>query len=510
MELYKDSDLELVDSHIDKIVDDIEQIRKQMYPRPNDNIVIDTTQTESTTQTTQTIQKQEPLLESVKEIVEITLKFISDKKRKIYGGYSHNAIIKAKNKDDAFYSDEDAPDIDVYSPTPIEDLVELCDILYNKGYTDVIGKEAMHKETYKIFTQGYNAIDLSYVPKNVYDNIPYVEINDIRYTHPYFSMIDLYKMMSEPLFSSWRWSKIFKRLYLLQKYYPFQKMSPELPKAYIHKTNMSGIKKIIENFIKNNESIYLFGDFAYNCLVHESNLSNKLIKSTDIGIYQIVSTNYKIDALKLIREFKNANIKISFNEYYPLWTLTGHSVEITYENEPIVRVYHNMKRCCPTLKIKLNGDDENKENSNDFVQIGSFDYIFLMEMVMSFKQRVMRDQLKKRYHDTIISNLITLRQEYLKKNKLTLLDNSVFQSFIIPCVGKALDPIMEAKKQKELKKEKQSTIFMYKPIREIKTKWIFANTSGNEIHNPKNFKLKTIKNKETNRPNKTKSKSFKK
>ena len=32
--------------------------------------------------------------------------------------------------------------------------------------------------------------------------------------------------------------------------------------------------------------------------------------------------------------------------------------------------------------------------------------------------------------------------------------------------------------------------FMYKPVREVKTKWIFANTSGNKISNPKNLKLK--------------------
>lgn len=497
MELYKPSDLELGEKNIPKIIEEIEQVRKQLYPRPNDNEPVSDAEP---------AKKKEPLLEDVKAIVKIVLDFVKEKKRKIYGGTSHNSVIKAKNKADAFYSEEVdiSTDIDVYSPTPIEDLVELCDTLYNNGFTDAISKQAMHGETYKIFTRGYNAVDISYVPKIIYDNIPFIEIENIRYTHPSFAMIDLYRILSEPLFSNFKWEKVFKRIKLLQKHYPFQKMPPEIPKVYSHKGDISNVRKTIENFITNNESVYLFGDVAYNCIINESGNTNKSIKPVEVGIYHIVSTNYKIDALGLIREFKNDGIKITFKEYYPFWTLTGHSVEIIYNGNPIARVYHNMKRCCPTIKASFGS------KPNDFVQIGSFDYIFLMEMVLSFRQKVLRDQNKKRYHDTIISNLIMLREEYFKKNKLTLFDPSVFQSFVIPCVGRALDPIMEAKKQRKEKKEKNMTMFMYKPIREIKTKWVFSNTSGNEIHNPKNFKLRTNKNEAiSGRYNKYKKKTSK-
>ena len=97
--------------------------------------------------------------------------------------------------------------------------------MHSKGYKDVVGKEALHKETYKIFAKNYNVVDISYVPNNIYSNIPYIEKDNIRYTHPSFTMIDLMRMITEPFFSSWRWAKIVKRIHLLQKYYPFQKIN---------------------------------------------------------------------------------------------------------------------------------------------------------------------------------------------------------------------------------------------------------------------------------------------
>lgn len=498
MELYSNKDLKLVEENIDTIVNDIEIVRKQFFPRPGDNIGeetkditdaenidktdIDTDSNNTITTTYVTVPANippQPPLEIVFEIVKITLEFVMKKKRKIYGGYAQNAIIKEKNKNDAFYSDNDIPDIDVYSPNPIEDIVELCNLLYSKGYKNVIGKEAMHKETYKIFTNGYNAIDLSYVPKLIYDNIPFVEINNIRYVHPSFAMIDLYKMMSEPLFSSWRWKKIFNRLYLLQKYYPFEKFNEKLQPVYKHKKNVSDAMKIIEQFINNNKNIYLFGNFAYNYFVRETKM--KEFNEINIDIYQFVSTNYKTDCAELIKNLKKKGLNISYVEYYPFWTLTGRSVEISCDGEIIAKIYNSLKRCCPIITIL---------NDSNIVQIGSFDYILLMEMIMVFKQKVVRDIDKHKYHLTIISNLLIMREYYLKKNNMTLFDNSPYQSFIKTCIGETFDPVMEAKRQRQRRKESNSYSFIYKPIRELKSIWQFSNTSGNKIKSPKNLKIR--------------------
>ncbi len=38
MELYKKSDIKIIDENIDKIIEDIENIRRDLFPRPRDNI----------------------------------------------------------------------------------------------------------------------------------------------------------------------------------------------------------------------------------------------------------------------------------------------------------------------------------------------------------------------------------------------------------------------------------------------------------------------------------------
>ena len=492
MELYKKSDIELVETKLTKVVDDIDSLRKKLYPRETDN----------TDSEKKIPEKKLPDRDDVNKIVEIVLDFVKDKKRKIYGGFGLNAIIKSKNKNDAFYADDEIPDIDTYSPTPIEDLVEICDILYSRGFTDVFGTEAFHEGTYKIFTKGYNAIDLSYVPKLIYDNIPYVEIDNVRYTAPSFISIDFYRILSEPLFSSWRWEKVFKRLYLLQKYYPIKKIPNDdnmMSKVFNYKfseENKNKITETIEEFIVNNDRIYLFGDFAYNLLVDEVDKINKAnFKKVNVGIYQIVSINYKKDAVKLINRFKKKGLKITYKEHYPFWTFTGHSVEISFEGKVIVKMYNHLRRCCPVSQVdyEVNHQINNKVNnegiSKGFVQIGSFDYLLLMEMVLSFRAKVLREEEKKKYYDIMTSNIVSMREIYLNKKKVTLMDESIFQSFRMACIGATIDPVTEARKQRKEKKENNATTFNYKPVRELKTKWVFANTSGNEINNPKNLKL---------------------
>src|SRR3990172_8723129 len=189
MELYNNKDVEFVNEKIDDITDVIEHKKLEIF---------------------------EPTKQELMDANKVVMQFIKDKKRKIYGGFAQNKAIVNKKPEDAFYDEDDIPDIDVYSPEPIKDLIELSDILHAKGFKHVDGKEAEHKETYKIFANYAKVCDLSYVPRNIYYKIPFIEIDGIQYTHPSFTYIDLYRMLTDPYFSSFRWKKIFPRLYKLQ------------------------------------------------------------------------------------------------------------------------------------------------------------------------------------------------------------------------------------------------------------------------------------------------------
>ena len=249
MELYHKNDVDLLKEKINTITDEITGIKQELLY---------------------------PTKKMLNELNQIILDFIKNKKRKIYGGYAQNKLVCVKNSNDAFYKKTDVPDIDFYSPDPINDLIELSNILYNKGYKHVEGKDAIHKQTYSLFAETANICDISYVPANIYHRMPFSEIDGINYVSAHFTIIDIYRMLTEPYFSSRRWEKTFPRLYLLQKYYPFNKPTSKLPiiDKIDEKKRQSVIQLLatVHNFLKNNGNVIIVGNYAYNYLLEESDI----------------------------------------------------------------------------------------------------------------------------------------------------------------------------------------------------------------------------------------------
>jgi hypothetical protein len=157
------------------------------------------------------LEEYEPKLKEINLIYEIIIKYIKEKKRKIYGGYALDKLFTNKNKDFALYDEFDVPDIDFYSPEPLEDLIEICDRLHEAGLKDVLGQEAQHKETYSIFVNHNGPYcDISYMSNNIYCCTRYLQIDDLNIVHPWFIMIDYFRMFTDPILSYWRLEKHFE------------------------------------------------------------------------------------------------------------------------------------------------------------------------------------------------------------------------------------------------------------------------------------------------------------
>lgn len=467
--MYSETDLEIIDQKLDDIIDGIEEKKLEIF---------------------------EPTKKEVMAAYEIVLDFIKEKKRKVYGGFAQNKAVVAKEPKDTFYKETAIPDIDYYSPEPLQDVKELADRLHKAGFKDVVGQVASHSETYKIFSNGANVADISYVPKNIYNKIPFLLIDGIYYVHPSFVYIDLYRMMTEPFFSSFRWKKIFPRLHKLQKHYPFNKATSPLNKAYdVPKEKQDKVKqinKIILDEIKNKESIFAIGQYAYNCFLEESGIikdksfKNKY-KPIQFPFMQLVSTNYIPDTVEIIKVIQSKIISgITYKEFYPLWQFTGYSTIVYYDGFPILHITHYADRCSPI--VKCNG-----------IQIGSFDYVFYMNLVSLLKVRINEIEEKVHYHNIMTSHLIEIRDYYFKKTKKNLLDDTMFQSFIAECIGKTVDPI-RANRERMMKKKEQGKMMVWRyhadSPREVPD-YKFANTSGNEINKTFNMKVdKYIKNPE--------------
>jgi hypothetical protein len=450
-----------------------------------------------------------PTRKDIDTINNIILDYIKKNNKKIYGGYAQNKLIENKNKEDAFYKPDAIPDIDIYSCTPIQDIINICNLLHKAKFKNIDAGEAQHTETYKIHVEFIAVLDISYVPANIYNRMPFIELDGFKYVKPWFMMLDMYKMLTDPYHSSFRWEKMFPRIMVLQKYFPFRyvKKSP-LPYWEITKNDITYDMSLLHiyNFIKNKESLIIIGHYTYNYMLYTSGILsiNKLYKQYNIPYYQIVSTDYKNDSLKvynmLKEQFPKSNVTLI--EHYPLWTLYGYNNYISIDNKLVCHIIHYNKRCSPIKKVIPILFSNNKvtidENNTNFIQISSFDYMILTTLCYTMKGRSIKDDKFEHFYNTMTSMLVEMRNYYFKKQKKNMFDDTIFEEYLVTCIGDSLDPGREARLKgnyiyKELKKRK----FKYNPhdnYRETDTSnWKFQNTSGHIINNIKNFRVLNIK-----------------
>ena len=472
---------------------------------------------------TMSTKKIRPTIDELWEIIFTVRDFVKEKKRKIYGGFALNKLIEEVSPEDKFYSDDDVKswDIDFYSPTPIDDAKELSDRLFKKGFNYVRAGEALHDETYKIFAETSDCADITYVPRNIYNKIPYKEINGLVLTGPHFMMIDYFRVLSDPLTSYFRLEKVFVRLCLMAKYFPLPKNSTKI-EIVPPDRDLDIAFHTVHDFLKDRESMICIGMYAYNHYVKESGINEKLlnrgnrgkpgnlnnnrsnrqspsINFVDINYYEIISTHYKRDARELIlalkAKFPMSNDRITYRENYPFFQYLGYSVDIYFDDEMICQIYNYNSRCTPYIDVpalyfKKGGYDEDKGT----IRIGSFATQMMYNLINVMKARANNDQNKKNLYYTIISHSIDMKNYYFDKTKKTIFDKNLFQEFILTCTGETNSAQMERqiRMDKKIKAGKKFT-WSYNPAnvkdQNNDSKYVFRNSSGNSINNDKNKRI---------------------
>jgi hypothetical protein len=150
-------------------------------------------------------------------------KFIRSKRRIVYGGTALNAILSSENQ---FYDpDTDVPDWDFFTPTPIQDAMDLADILVKEGYTDVQVNPAVHHGTFKVFSSNVGVADITYMPRGLYQFLlkqEVIDINGIMYVGANFLRMSAYLELSRPDGDVSRWEKVMKRISLVNQEYPIK------------------------------------------------------------------------------------------------------------------------------------------------------------------------------------------------------------------------------------------------------------------------------------------------
>ena len=143
-----------------------------------------------------------PNIDEFNKIAKTILKYVKSKNRIIYGGYGLHLLLK-KIRNEILYDEYDIHDIEFYSDNPVGDIKYLCNKLYKKKFKYVIGQEAEHEETFTLFVNIQKICDIWYMPKNIYDKIRYIIIDDIKIVDPIFMLIDKFRMFTNFL-TFWR------------------------------------------------------------------------------------------------------------------------------------------------------------------------------------------------------------------------------------------------------------------------------------------------------------------
>ena len=453
----------------------------------------------------------EPTIYERREVMEVIKEYIRKKNRKVYGGTALNETLKAVNPKDAIYDENKFSDIEFYSPMPVPDLVELCNILYDKGYKHVQGKEAQHEETYSIFVNFQLYCDISYVPTRVYNGIKVIEIDGISYADPHFMLIDYLRVFNDPLNAAGqRWEKYFPRIYKLLKNYPLeffdkQVQIPRPPQEI--QSYLSNIKNQFMSISDVQKTMLISGYDAYNFFIRHAAKDREVEKMAriihgsrnlenmvcNVPYLEFISVNYYDNVVALynfIRENVQNPEKVILEEYFPLFQFTNRSVTIKYGDATLARVYEADGHCVPDIKT-----------TRGYMYV-SYQYILMFMFINKFRAHLDKNREMYFNYGIAISNLVKARNIYLEENKLPVINKSVFGEFRVACVGSTMSyQRIALLRTLEKQKKGKGHRFVYTPenffakdkeeqAKFDPTKHFFRNTAGNKITKPQNMLFK--------------------
>lgn len=415
------------------------------------------------------LTKYEPTLEEINKVRNEILLFVQEKKRIIYGGYAQNSLILSKNKKDAFYKETDLADIEFYSPDPIGDTIDLCDRLKTKGFKYVEGKEGVHQETYKIFSNFINYCDITYMPPNIFNNCPTIEVFGARMTHPHLMLIDAYRVYTDPMTSYFRLKKTFTRFNVLMKYYPFDEkmLYNKVEQQGYNKQKTEELLKYIRRYIIHKNKLIVVGQYAFNQLIKKAKAPGSYL--VDENYYQVISTDYGNDLNKIMNVLKK-KYNVTTKKYYPFYQYLDKSTEFYINGELVLRVYGSNERCITYRYSK-------KKHTN----FGTYQLIFMYNLINYNIAIIRNNKFNVDLYGAMLVRMIKAQEKYLTDAGLNVLDKSPFQEFTMKCIGEPKDILRESFLQKKKKRDAGKKIqFTYTPSDKPgkKPDFRFDNTSG--------------------------------
>ena len=427
----------------------------------------------------------------------IIKKFIRNRNLLVYGGYAQDQLLKSRGSK-GIYNSHSGKDIEFFSPNYMKDLVDLAKEFHKKkwgGYLGISIQEAMHGGTLTLRVNNFGYVDCTFMPENIYKAFPFIKHNGMRFVHPLTKMIDFYRVFTDPLLSYFRLEdkseyKRFKeniKSFTLEDIIDVKKTPPKM--NYLD-SDIS--KKIRDIIVKNGQNTIIIGAYASEYFKYKNTNSSKL----NIPFYEIISTNYIQDVHSIRDELEKVRSKnnfISSKEYYPFFQYTDRRIEFYLKdkkgNEQLILIIYKLKdTCVPYINLPQKKLD-----------IGTYQLNLLYSFSSYLKyQHFMKNQLLADFYSNMIYQMIINRNEFLKKNKKTVIDETPFKEFVFECKGKAVDfarkSIIERTNAYNKRGRKGSFLFRYDPANDgdpdyNSSRFKQQNITGMQIKNDKYLSL---------------------
>ena len=346
--------------------------------------------------------------EELQQALNIVKKFIQKKQRICYGGSAINMLLP-KNK--RFYDPNvDLPDYDFFSPSMDKDVIELVGDLQKAGFKEVINRVGIHEGTKKILVNFVAVADISYLDKQLY-NIYFKEsqvIEGIHYTSPDMLRMMMYLELSRPRGEVSRWSKVYERLELLNRYFPLKicKRIRTYPLVSLE------VRKIVLDFIITHQRI--LANIELESVYKKSLNTKKIEYSLEKGLKSVIfffSPDLKKDAFDLKQLLDNSGLRILFIE--EKGDLIQKRIEI-YQHSTLITVLISEAACHSSNNIKT--------ENNRILKIASLDTIINLYYTLY-------------YFSNLKVSLCDIAQSIKTLRLLRVSKVSQFPAFAIECSG---------------------------------------------------------------------------
>lgn len=364
-------------------------------------------------------------------LFELTIKLIKKQSVLMYGGTAINDLMPKSLK---FYGETELPDIDVFAINGKAVAQHMVKQFKRRGFGFASFREALHENTYKVYVEGIQVLDVTSVPESIYRRISRGKVKGslgLYMANPEYLRSTLHDMMAHP-WDAYRWPKVYKRLMYFYKTTPMKSCGKR--PAAIDKRNIPAEAE--EAFMKWARE----GGYVFFGGPEVDNEYFDMVFREDRDIIITGDKPVKKYAEELIAKLP-AQIRADFEigKVYDGDDLFAFDhVFITYKNKKAFGIY-KYKYCISYVEI-------------DNIRIASFQGMCYIYMSMQFSAR--------QHHKTQDMKCIA---SMLGRIQLKIMDNStkpskkkVLNQFVLTCYGPYEGLVTLRRKQMERMFEKKN------------------------------------------------------